>query len=331
MTTINISTPPPPPEPVLVIIKETDTSKQPPKPPNRGPRVLGKPTRPVARPQRYIPKCKREKETVTQQTMIVTDLMSKEPKAFVCNSSPVLNELTKRSATANSSPVLNELTKRSATANSSPVLNELTKRSTTANKSSAIDKNKEFVSKPKDVIKVTKPTAIADSLSKPSDATSEPVTKPNGPLKAPSKPTDVDSNDVTKSTTPTDNADSVEGQSKKKRKRKKKVKKKMGTLTAEDDDEEQSDKQSGDFVTDHHGNMIGCNDSVSSLRKPEKCRMTARDKFRECEHCQKPITGSIRLCSGCKKVCYCDRECQKSHWKEHKKLCVYALQKELTG
>ena len=226
---------------------------------------------------------------------------------------------------------MNELTKRSATANSSPVLNELTKRSTTANKSSAIDKNKEFVSKPKDVIKVTKPTAIADSLSKPSDATSEPVTKPNGPLKAPSKPTDVDSNDVTKSTTPTDNADSVEGQSKKKRKRKKKVKKKMGTLTAEDDDEEQSDKQSGDFVTDHHGNMIGCSDSVSSLRKPEKCRMTARDKFRECEHCQKPITGSIRLCSGCKKVCYCDRECQKSHWKEHKKLCVYALQKELTG
>ena len=264
--------------------------------------------------------------------MIVTDLMSKEPKAFVCNSSPVLNELTKRSTTANSSPVLNELTKRSTTANSSPVLNELTKRSTTAIKSSAIDKNKETVSKSKDVIKVTKPIDVTDSLSKPSNATSEPVTKTNGgELKASSKSTDVDSNDVTKSITPTENADSVEAQSKKKRKRKKKLKKKIGTLTAEDDDEEQSDKQSGDFVTDHHGNMIGCSSSVSTLRKPEKCRMTARDKFRECEHCQKPITGSIRLCSGCKKVCYCDRECQKSHWKEHKKSCVYALQKELTG
>ena len=302
MTTINISTPPPPPEPVLVIIKETDTTKQLPKPPNRGPRVLGKPTRPVARPQRYIPKSKREKETVTQQTMIVTDLMSSEPKAFVCNSSPVLNELTKRS--------------------------------TAVNKSTTDDRNKEFVSKPMDVTKVTKPITVTDTLSKPSNTTSEPVSKPNGTLKAPPKPKDVDSNDVTMSTNPADNAvnDPVEGQSKKKRKRKKKVKKKMGTLTVEDDDDEQqSDKQSADVVTDHHGNMIGCSSSVSTSRKPAKCRMTARDKFRECEHCQKPITGSIRLCSGCKKVCYCDRECQKSHWKEHKKLCVYALQKELTG
>ena len=31
--------------------------------------------------------------------------------------------------------------------------------------------------------------------------------------------------------------------------------------------------------------------------------------------------SQIRQCSGCKSVRYCDSECQKSHWKEHKVLC----------
>ncbi|KAJ7626609.1 MM3350-like domain-containing protein [Mycena polygramma] len=41
-----------------------------------------------------------------------------------------------------------------------------------------------------------------------------------------------------------------------------------------------------------------------------------------CACCGKPIT-SPRMCSACKKVYYCDRDCQTTHWKkEHKRQCV---------
>ena len=65
---------------------------------------------------------------------------------------------------------------------------------------------------------------------------------------------------------------------------------------------------------------------------PTKKKTTARDKFRNCENCQIGITDRIRVCSGCKKVAYCNAACQKTHWKTHKKVCSYAVQKsELTG
>ena len=38
-----------------------------------------------------------------------------------------------------------------------------------------------------------------------------------------------------------------------------------------------------------------------------------------CGSCQTP---AITKCSRCKKVFYCNRECQKQHWKVHKKQCV---------
>ncbi|KAJ7162964.1 MM3350-like domain-containing protein [Mycena filopes] len=41
-----------------------------------------------------------------------------------------------------------------------------------------------------------------------------------------------------------------------------------------------------------------------------------------CACCGKPITDP-RMCSACKKVYYCDRDCQTAHWKkEHKRRCV---------
>jgi hypothetical protein len=71
--------------------------------------------------------------------------------------------------------------------------------------------------------------------------------------------------------------------------------------------------------------------AISVQHQLEKSRKTAREKFRQCHNCDKVIQGSIRVCSSCKKVCYCNRECQKAHWKKHKKSCLYTAEKELTG
>ena len=38
-----------------------------------------------------------------------------------------------------------------------------------------------------------------------------------------------------------------------------------------------------------------------------------------CHNCSK--VGKTWRCSKCKRVRYCSRECQKSHWKGHKKTC----------
>eukprot|EP00040_Diaphanoeca_grandis_P029139 m.169804 g.169804 ORF g.169804 m.169804 type:complete len:1172 (-) comp31590_c0_seq1:109-3624(-) len=41
-----------------------------------------------------------------------------------------------------------------------------------------------------------------------------------------------------------------------------------------------------------------------------------------CASCGKP--GAIAKCARCKVIHYCDRKCQKNHYKQHKKLCVQA-------
>ena len=56
--------------------------------------------------------------------------------------------------------------------------------------------------------------------------------------------------------------------------------------------------------------------------------VAARDKFRFCENCGLEIEDKILVCSSCKKVAYCNRQCQKAHWKAHKKTCSHKVNKE---
>ena len=79
-------------------------------------------------------------------------------------------------------------------------------------------------------------------------------------------------------------------------------------------------------------NITGTDAAV--LPSDKKGKVTFRDKFNTCSFCTVPISDRIRICSGCRNAAYCNSKCQKSHWKEHKKKCVYALtkdQKEVTG
>lgn len=43
-----------------------------------------------------------------------------------------------------------------------------------------------------------------------------------------------------------------------------------------------------------------------------------------CGYCHKVSVEELKFCAKCKKVVYCNRECQKKAWKAHKKVCVPA-------
>lgn len=77
--------------------------------------------------------------------------------------------------------------------------------------------------------------------------------------------------------------------------------------------------------------ISGLPDNTLSPQPNSKARKTARDKFKNCEHCHSEISDKIRVCSACKKVAYCDSQCQKEHWKVHKQVCTYDRKKDVTG
>lgn len=57
------------------------------------------------------------------------------------------------------------------------------------------------------------------------------------------------------------------------------------------------------------------------------CRLVSREVYAKgggkmCNHCLAVLSKeTARKCGQCKSTVYCGRECQKSHWPEHKKHC----------
>ena len=77
--------------------------------------------------------------------------------------------------------------------------------------------------------------------------------------------------------------------------------------------------------------VVSGGNPLSSRGGTKMRKTTARDKFKECENCHTEISDKIRVCSACKRVAYCNSDCQKEHWKVHKQTCSYYLKKDVTG
>jgi len=61
---------------------------------------------------------------------------------------------------------------------------------------------------------------------------------------------------------------------------------------------------------------------ITASNVPEKApEHSARCANPLCTKAQGSQMTSKMVCGGCKSVHYCDRDCQKMHWKEHKPLC----------
>jgi len=61
-----------------------------------------------------------------------------------------------------------------------------------------------------------------------------------------------------------------------------------------------------------------CIDNTNTKSTAEPMRSLPDPTQPVCVVCQKPASS---LCANCKSVRYCGRECQKSHWPQHKKSC----------
>lgn len=67
---------------------------------------------------------------------------------------------------------------------------------------------------------------------------------------------------------------------------------------------------------------LGMSDRAEALQQAQNaCRRQVH--LYRCSSCQAPIAKLQRcICSGCKRVWYCNKACQKAHWKQHKAGCI---------
>ncbi|KAJ7041998.1 hypothetical protein C8F04DRAFT_1208237 [Mycena alexandri] len=62
--------------------------------------------------------------------------------------------------------------------------------------------------------------------------------------------------------------------------------------------------------------VLGSKDS-----RPDVSAVWKSKNSRQCAHCQKSSTSDLQLCSRCRLIHYCSRECQRSAWPMHKLVC----------
>jgi len=67
------------------------------------------------------------------------------------------------------------------------------------------------------------------------------------------------------------------------------------------------------------GDLRALRRSARQHRTTTLCK--ALDSLPSCEQCGKASESSLLVCTGCRKVEYCSRECQKTSWKAHKAVC----------
>lgn len=76
-------------------------------------------------------------------------------------------------------------------------------------------------------------------------------------------------------------------------------------------------KQSGDCLHDGETDSFLCSATCQQI-------MRSKQGIRDGEHrCHNPscLEEGINVCGSCKRSFYCTSQCQKAHWKSHKKLC----------
>jgi hypothetical protein len=61
------------------------------------------------------------------------------------------------------------------------------------------------------------------------------------------------------------------------------------------------------------------NEQIERAKEVVKAARKAGDLRKACVVCKK--TGPVKPCVRCSAVCYCNKKCQKAHWKVHKKEC----------
>ena len=62
------------------------------------------------------------------------------------------------------------------------------------------------------------------------------------------------------------------------------------------------------------------------IAAPESRSKRRAEKW-TCDYCNKTSVKKLSMCARCKKVSYCNKDCQRAAWKAHKKTCV-AVEKE---